>query len=612
MMNKKTCGTIVFIFSTLVILDSCATVKQNNITDNNPDLRSAGPHQPIVPLTAGDEFHKILTAQWEKKLIENPEWATRLGDDRYNDRLNDVSFETIKKRQKDNRALQTRLKRIDRSALSEPDQLSYDLYVQKLERSNYGYRYKTYFMPIDQMGGIQIGFAGMPDYAPFETPEDYQNYISRLRAFPKKIEQTIDLMKRGIETGWIHPKIILRLVPDQIKAQYNRPVVESPLFRPFKEFPDSFSGSRKDNFIVDATSAIKQSVYPAYIALYTFITETYLPACRETIAATDLPGGRSYYDHRVKDYTTTNLTPEEIHERGLNEVDRIRQEMKLVIKKVRFKGTFKEFLDSLRADSNFYYLNENDLLDEYRVICKKADAQLPQLFGQLPRLPYGVKRIPDYQAPASPTAYYYSGSQEAGRPGFFMANTYLLDTRPKYEMEALSLHEAVPGHHLQIALAQELEDLPKFRRYGGFTAFVEGWALYAEKLGEEMGFYKDPYSRFGQLTYEMWRACRLVVDTGMHALGWTREQAIDLMLANTAKTENDVIVEIDRYIAWPGQALAYKIGELKILELRAKAEKELGISFDIRKFHDVVLGNGALPLDMLEKQVLDYISKTQK
>ena len=286
--------------------------------------------------------------------------------------------------------------------------------------------------------------------------------------------------------------------------------------------------------------------------------------------------------------------------------------MKLVIKKVGFKGTLKKFLDSLRTDSNFYYLNENDLLDEYRVICKKADAQLPQLFGQLPRLPYGVKRIPDYQAPASPTAYYYSGSQEAGRPGFFMANTYLLDTRPKYEMEALSLHEAVPGHHLQIALAQELEDLPKFRRYGGFTAFVEGWALYAEKLGEEMGFYKDPYSRFGQLTYEMWRACRLVVDTGMHALGWTREQAIDLMLANTAKTENDVIVEIDRYIAWPGQALAYKIGELKILELRAKAEKELGISFDIRKFHDVVLGNGALPLDMLEKQVLDYISKTQK
>ena len=611
-MNKKTCGTIVFIFSALVILDSCATVKQNNITDNKPDLGSAGPHQPTVPLTAGDEFHKILTAEWEKRLIENPEWATRLGDDRYNDRLNDVSFEAIKKRQKDNRALHVRLKEIDRSALSEPDQLSYDLYVQKLERSNHGYRYKTYFMPIDQMGGIQIGFAGMPDYAPFDTAEDYQNYLSRLRAFPKKIEQTIDLMKRGIETGWTHPKIILRLVPDQIKAQYNRPIVESPLFRPFKEFPDSFSGSRKDNFIEEATSTLKQSVYPAYIALYTFISETYLPACRETISATALPGGRSYYDHRVKDYTTTNLTPEEIHERGLNEVDRIRQEMKLVIKKVGFKGTFKEFLDSLRTDSNFYYLNENDLLDEYRVICKKADAQLPQLFGQLPRLPYGVKRIPDYQAPASPTAYYYSGSQEAGRPGFFMANTYLIDTRPKYEMEALSLHEAVPGHHLQIALAQELEDLPKFRRYGGYTAFVEGWALYAEKLGEEMGFYKDPYSRFGQLTYEMWRACRLVVDTGMHALGWTREQAIDLMLANTAKTENDVIVEIDRYIAWPGQALAYKIGELKILELRAKAEKELGISFDIRKFHDVVLGNGALPLDMLEKQVLDYISKVQQ
>ena len=250
MINKKTCGTIVFIFSALVILDSCATVKQNNITDNKSNLGSADPYQPTVPLTAGDEFHKILTAEWEKRLIENPEWATRLGDDRYNNRLNDVSFEANKKRQKDNRALHVRLKEIDRSALSEPDQLSYDLYVQKLERSNHGYRYKTYFMPIDQMGGIQIGFAGMPDYAPFDTAEDYQNYISRLRAFPKKIEQTIDLMKRGIETGWTHPKIILRLVPDQIKAQYNRPIVESPLFRPFKEFPDSFSGSRKDNFIL--------------------------------------------------------------------------------------------------------------------------------------------------------------------------------------------------------------------------------------------------------------------------------------------------------------------------------------------------------------------------
>ena len=281
--------------------------------------------------------------------------------------------------------------------------------------------------------------------------------------------------------------------------------------------------------------------------------------------------------------------------------------MKEVIKRADFEGSFDEFLTFLKTDSRFYFKTEDELLDAYRVICKKADAQLPRFFGRLPRLTYGVKAIPEYQAPASPTAYYYSGSQKAGRPGYFMANTHKLETRPKYEMEALSIHEAVPGHHLQISLAQELEDIPMFRRHGGYTAFIEGWGLYSEKLAEEMGFYDDPYSKFGQLTYEMWRACRLVVDTGMHAFGWTRDQAIEYMAKNTAKTGNDIQVEIDRYIAWPGQALAYKIGELKILELRNRAEKELGARFNIRDFHDVVLGDGAVPLDVLERHINQYI-----
>ncbi|MED5260077.1 MAG: DUF885 domain-containing protein, partial [Verrucomicrobiota bacterium] len=289
------------------------------------------------------------------------------------------------------------------------------------------------------------------------------------------------------------------------------------------------------------------------------------------------------------------------------EVQRIKDEMKEVIKRADFEGSFDEFLTFLKTDSRFYFKTEDELLDAYRVICKKADAQLPRFFGRLPRLTYGVKAIPEYQAPASPTAYYYSGSQKAGRPGYFMANTHKLETRPKYEMEALSIHEAVPGHHLQISLAQELEDIPMFRRHGGYTAFIEGWGLYSEKLAEEMGFYDDPYSKFGQLTYEMWRACRLVVDTGMHAFGWTREQAIEYMSKNTAKTGNDIQVEIDRYIAWPGQALAYKIGELKILELRNRAEKELGARFNIRDFHDVVLGDGAVPLDVLERHINQYI-----
>ena len=301
------------------------------------------------------------------------------------------------------------------------------------------------------------------------------------------------------------------------------------------------------------------------------------------------------------------MTAQEIHDIGVKEVARIRSEMMVVIAQSGFDGSFEEFLTFLRTSPEFYYGSEEELLDAYRAICKKADAQLPKFFGRLPRLPYGVKAIPDYQAPASPTAYYYPGSQRAGRSGYFMANTYQLDTRPKYEMEALSIHEAVPGHHLQISLAQELEDIPMFRRHGGYTSFVEGWGLYSEKLAEEMGFYEDPYSKFGQLTYEMWRACRLVVDTGMHAFGWTRDEAINYMSKNTAKTGNDIKVEIDRYIAWPGQALAYKIGELRIRDLRKRAEQAMGENFNIRDFHDVVLGDGAVPLDILERHVEQYI-----
>jgi prolyl oligopeptidase len=320
------------------------------------------------------------------------------------------------------------------------------------------------------------------------------------------------------------------------------------------------------------------------------------------------PNGEAYYVFQIKNYTTTKKSAEEIHRIGLNEVIRIRNEMDEVIAESGFQGSFKQFVEFLRTNPDFYYSTAEELLEGYQAICKKADPELVKLFGVLPRMPYGVKPIPDYQAPASPTAYYYSGSKEGNRPGYFWANTYKIETRPKYEMEALSLHEAVPGHHLQISLAQELENVPEFRKHGGFTAFTEGWGLYSEKLGEEMGFYQDPYSKFGQLTYEMWRACRLVVDTGIHAFGWPRDKAIKFMLDNTAKTENDVTVEIDRYIAWPGQALAYKIGELKIRELRKKAEDDLGERFNIRDFHDIVLGNGSIPLDLLEEKVNQHIS----
>ena len=558
-----------------------------------------------------ENFHELLSEQWEKGIVRNPEWASSLGDNRFNDKLNDTSYETILKRQGETRELQETVKKIDRSKLSVDDQLNYDLYLQGIEKEIEGFQFLSYLIPIDQMGGIQIGFAGISNYMPFNNVKDYENYLARMRAFPIKLDQTIDLMKRGVKEGWVPPKIILVSVPDQIKAQFEKLIEESPLFKPFNDFPESIPIEEQTRLIDEMVSVLTEYVYPAYETLYSYFIESYLPSCGESIACKDFPNGDVYYKYQIKSYTTTNLTAEEIHQIGLGEVDRIRAEMKKVINMTEFKGSFDEFLTFLRTDSQFYFTSEDELLNEYRMICKKADAELPKFFGLLPRLPYGVKPIPDYQAPASPTAYYYSGSQEAGRAGFFMANTYKLETRPKYEMEALSIHEAVPGHHLQITLAQELDNIPKFRRYGGYTAFVEGWGLYSEKLAEEMGFYEDPYSKFGQLTYEMWRACRLVVDTGMHTLGWTRQEAIDFMLSNTAKTENDVTVEIDRYIAWPGQALAYKIGELKIRELRSKAEKEMGDNFNIRDFHDVVLGHGAVPLDILEKHVNEYILQIQ-
>ena len=558
-------------------------------------------------VSESEKFHELLNEEWNKGIVENPEWATRLVDNRFNDKLNDASFEMILERQDDSRTLLQKVELIDRSDLDKEDQLNYDLYINRIKQSIEGHGFQSYLMPINQMGGIQIGFAGISSYMPFKSKKDYNNYLSRLKAFPEKVSQTIDLMIRGSDSGWLPPKVVLSAVPEQISSQFNAPLDESPLFEPFKEFPESIETDEQQKLIDHVKIVLRDEVYPAYRSLHTFFTEKYLPNCRESIACSDLPNGMDYYRYQIRSYTTTDLTPEEIHQIGLDEVARIRKEMSIVINSSDFDGEFDEFLNFLRTDPRFYYDTEEELLDGYRVICKKADAQLPKFFGRLPRLPYGVKAIPDYQATASPTAYYYSGNQKAGRSGYFMANTYKLESRPKYEMEALSIHEAVPGHHLQIALAQELDNIPMFRRYAGYTAFVEGWGLYSEKLAEEMGFYEDPYSKFGQLTYEMWRACRLVVDTGMHALGWTRQEAIDFMASNTAKTKNDIQVEIDRYIAWPGQALAYKIGELKIIELRDRAEEKLEHDFNIRDFHDVVLGSGAVPLDILEKHVEEYI-----
>jgi prolyl oligopeptidase len=359
----------------------------------------------------------------------------------------------------------------------------------------------------------------------------------------------------------------------------------------------------------EAEQVLVADVYPAYRSLLAYLEETYLPGARKTVGQSAMPNGKKWYAYNARFHTTTDLTPKQIHEIGLAEVERIRQEMEQIIQDLEFDGSFAEFAEFLRTDPQFYFDTPEALLTAYRAICKRADPELVRLFGKLPRLPYGVKPVPSYNEKSTTTAYYEPGSLAAGRPGYFFANTYDLATRPSWEMEALSLHEAVPGHHLQIALAQELEETHDLLKHSFYTAFVEGWGLYAESLGGEMGFYESPYSKFGRLTYEIWRAIRLVVDTGIHSLGWSRERAIDFFKQNAPKAEHDIIVEVDRYIVWPGQALAYKIGELKIQELRAYAKRKLGPAFDIRAFHDQVLARGAMPLGVLEQRVHDWVER---
>src|SRR5437867_4112017 len=416
-------------------------------------------------------------------------------------------------------------------------------------------------------------------------------------------------MEQGIAAGMTPPKITFRNVPEQVRSQIHHDPMKSPLLDAFGKFPPSIAEPERYVLTTRAITAYKQVLAPAFTKLYDFLASRYLAACRDTTDAHALPNGAALYAFNVQWHTTSAQTPQEIHEIGLAEVRRIHAQIDEVMTSTGFKGSYEDFKKFLRTDPQFDFKDSASLLTAYRDIAKRADPELARLFSHLPETPYGVKPTPDAIAPSQTTAYYDPGSFTAGRPAFVFANTYKLESRPKWEMEALTLHEAVPGHHIQISIAQELRGLPEFRKHSSYTAFVEGWALYAEKLGEEMDFYKDPYSKFGQLTYEMWRAIRLVVDTGLHSMGWTREQASDFFRTNAAKADQDIIVEVDRYIVWPGQALGYKMGQLKIRELRTQAEQQLGPRFDIRQFHDVVLGHGAVPLDVLERQVNHWVSR---
>jgi len=560
---------------------------------------------------ATEAFHQLLDDHWEWGLKTNPVRASYLGDKRYGDRWPDLSIAAINAENDQRQAFRDRLAEIDSNQLSEQDQLNYTLFAQKLDQELEEFPFQWYLVPLSHRGGIQTEDEAA-DALSFRTVQDYENWLARLRAFPEYMDQTITLMQTGVDRGIVQPKVVMKRVPAQIRHQIVENPTASPFYKPFREIPNSIPEAEQKRLREHAQEIISTQVVPSYRRFLDFFETVYYPGCFDEVGVRQIPRGQEFYALRARRYTTTDMTPQEIHELGLSEVARIRKEMEAIQQEVGFKGTFREFLEYLRTDPQFYYENENELFEAVQATCKKIDPQLVKLFKHLPRMPYGVEAIPAAVAPDTTAAYYRRPAADGTRAGTYFFNLYKPEERPKYTIEALSLHEAVPGHHLQIALAMELEGLPAFRRYGGYTAFIEGWGLYSESLGSELGLYKDPYSRFGQLTYEMWRAIRLVVDTGMHSLGWTRQQAVDLFLENTAKSRLDIDNEVDRYIAWPGQALAYKIGELKIQELRQRAEAELGEAFDIREFHDVVLRNGAVPLDVLQSEVESWIKTAQR
>ncbi len=555
-----------------------------------------------------EDFKELLADEWQWTMEQSPTWASQLGDRRWNDRWPDVSLARQAEQQEHRLALVARLKAIERSSLPAEQRLNYDLFRYEAELAVEEYQMKMHLAALTHRDGIHLADE-IASALRFEGRKDFEDWIARLRSFPTYMDQTLEVLRAGAKAGRVWPKVVMKRVPPQIERQIVEDAEKSPFFAPFKTWPESIPAAERAELVAKAKAAIAESVVPSYRKMLAFFKDEHLPACPDVVGASALPDGDALYALAARKFTTTRMTPEEIHALGLREVERILKAMDAIIAQVGFKGTRAEFFEHLRSDPKFYYKTPGELLDGYRAVSKRVDPLLVKLFKTLPRMPYGVEPIPDKAAPHTTAAYYRQPSGDGTRAGSFFVNLYRPQMRPKYEMMALTLHEAVPGHHLQIALAYEQQSLPEFRRFGGeaaYNAYIEGWALYAESLGDELGLYDDPYSKFGQLIYEIWRACRLVVDTGLHVKKWTREQAIDYLLNNSAKTVLDVENEIDRYIAWPGQALGYKIGELNIKELRALWSGKLGVKFDVREFHEVILQSGPVPLEVLERNVNEW------
>ena len=569
--------------------------------------------QLAQPQTDTDKLLALFNDHREYSLQTSPFFATGQGDHRFNDRLPETSLEALEVRYHETIRFLSRMDYISRDELSEDNRLHYDIFRIQLENSIRAYELNDHLLPLNGWWDYHATFADLGNRVPLNNRTDYEHYLTRLQAFPDYNSGYIERMQKGIDLGFVRPNAVFDDYLASVAAHLADDVTESRLFGPFENFPASLDNEDREELRERAKAILENIVIPEFERLHNFLRDEYIPVATETIGITEVPGGEEYYNYLVEMYTTMEITPAEIHQTGLNEVARIRAEMMEIVEESGFGDDFDGFVEFLRTDPQFYAETPEELMKETAYVLKMMDGKLPLLFKTLPRLPYGIMEVPDYLAPRTATAYYSRGAADGTRAGFYAVNTYDLPSRPLYEVVALSLHEAVPGHHLQIALQQELEDLPQFRTVAGFTAYTEGWALYSELLGVEVGIYDDPLvnpqSNFGRLSYEMWRALRLVVDTGMHAKGWSRDEAIDYMAANSALSLHNIRSEVNRYIFWPGQALAYKMGEIKIRELRSQAEEALGEDFDLREFHDVVLLSGAVPLSVLEDNVMNWINK---
>jgi uncharacterized protein (DUF885 family) len=571
-----------------------------------PVLRAQAPATAPV-----EERRKALNAlfeqYWQENLEHSPEFASILGDKRYNDRISDYSVKSANQWLEHEQNYLLRLAAIDPAGLTEQEKTSRELLLRQFVDDQEEAAYKEWEMPLNQMDGIHTTYPQLVSQLSFTTVKDYDDWIARLHALPKAFEQVTTNMSIGMEDGRVPPRYLLEKALTQVKTMAAQKPEESPLALPVKSFPATIPAAEQERIKTETLDAIGKEVLPAYLRFARFLEVSYVPAGREQPGVSSLPDGARYYAFTLRRATTTNLTAEQIHQIGLDEVKRDEAEMLTIAQKLGFKD-LASFRASIKSDPKMKPASAEALLTAYRGVLKPMQAKLPQLFGRLPKAPFEVAAVPDYLEKNAAPAYYEEGTPDGSRPGRLRINTYDFASRNLYSVEAIAYHEGIPGHHLQLSIAQELDGVPAFRKYGGYTAYVEGWGLYAEHLGKDAGFYQDPYADYGRLEADAWRAIRLVVDTGVHAQHWNRQQMVDYFHQHSNIDEPSIQSEVDRYIAWPGQATAYKIGQLKILELRERAKKALGDKFDLCAFHDQVLDAGALPLDVLSERIDAWIA----